>query len=95
LVKTKRFAYILHLKYDIAQIKQGNKTITEHYGDLKAKWDELALYIHTSDLKAPKYEQICQFLSGFDPNYEQVQSQILLSKELSKLRAVVATLQRE
>jgi hypothetical protein len=62
---------------------------------LKTKWDELALYTQTTDLKTLEQEHIFQFLSGLDPSYEPVRSQILLSKELSKSRAVVAMVQRE
>jgi hypothetical protein len=36
------YAYIFHLKQELTQIKQGTKTITEYYDDLKFKWDELA-----------------------------------------------------
>jgi gag-polypeptide of LTR copia-type len=89
------FAYIFHLKQEIAKIQQGSKTVTEYYGDLKTKWDELALYTQTTDLKTLEQEHIFQFLSGLDPNYDSVRSQILLSKELPKSRAVVAMVQRE
>ena len=33
------FSYIFHLKQEISQIKQGTRTVTEYYGDLKAKWN--------------------------------------------------------
>jgi Retrotransposon gag protein len=89
------FAYIFHIKQEISQIKQGTKIVTEYYGDLKVKWDELALYTTTTDLRALEQEKVFQFFSGLDPSYEPVRSQIFLSKELSKLRAVVATVQRE
>jgi Retrotransposon gag protein len=38
------FANIFQLKQEISQIRQGSKTVTEYYGDMKTKWDELALY---------------------------------------------------
>jgi gag-polypeptide of LTR copia-type len=88
-------AYIFHLKQELAKINQGTKTVTEYYGDLKVKWDEIGLYSHTTDLKALEQDKIFQFLSGLDPSYEPIRAQILLSKELPKLRAVVAMVQRE
>jgi Retrotransposon gag protein len=89
------FAYIFHLKQEISQIRQGKKIVIEYYNDLKTKWDELALYTQTTDLKYLEHEKIFQFLSGLDSRYELVRAQILLSKELPKLRAVVTMVQRE
>jgi gag-polypeptide of LTR copia-type len=91
----KNLAYIFHLKQELAKINQGPKTVTEYYGDLKVKWDEIGLYSHTTDLKALEQDHIFQFLSRLDPSYEPIRAQILLSKELPKLRAVVAMVQRE
>jgi hypothetical protein len=48
-----------------------------------------------TDLKYLEHEKIFQFLSGLDSSYELVRAQILLSKELPKLRAVVAMVQWE
>jgi gag-polypeptide of LTR copia-type/Retrotransposon gag protein len=39
-----KFAYIFQLKQKILQIRQGSRSVTEYYGDLKTKWDELTLY---------------------------------------------------
>jgi hypothetical protein len=88
-------AYIFHLKQELAKINQGTKTVTEYYGDLEVKWDEIGLYSHTTHLKALEQDKKFQFLSGLDPSYEPICAQILLSKELPKLRAVVAMVQRE
>jgi Retrotransposon gag protein len=40
------FAYIFHLKQELSQIRQGTKTMTEYYGGLKVKCDELAFYYY-------------------------------------------------
>jgi Retrotransposon gag protein len=89
------FAYIFHLKQELSQIRQSTKTVTEYYGDLKVKWDELTLYTTSTNIKTLEQEHIFQFLSGLDPSYEPVRSQILLSTKLPKLRAIVATVQWE
>jgi hypothetical protein len=49
----------------------------------------------TTDLKAFEQDKVFQFLSGLDPSYKPIRAQILLSKELPKLQAVVAIIQRE
>jgi gag-polypeptide of LTR copia-type len=77
------FSYILHLK-------QGTKTVTEYFSDLKEKWNELTLYTQTTDLKALQQDQIFKFLSDLHPIYESARAQILLSKELPTLKSVVA-----
>jgi hypothetical protein len=64
------YAYIFHLKHDITQNKQGAKTVTEYYGDLKVKWDELKPYTTTTELKALEQDKIFQFLSGVGPSYK-------------------------
>jgi hypothetical protein len=62
---------------------------------LKIKWDKLALYQQTTDLKTLEQEKVFQFLSDLDASYEPIKAQILFFKELSKIRIVVATVQRE
>lgn len=94
------YSHVFKLKQEIAQIKQGGKTIIEVLGAIKSKYDELNIYMPlTTDLKTiqsrNEQEKIFAFLAALDSSYEAVRSQILLSSNLSSFASVVAQVQRE
>jgi gag-polypeptide of LTR copia-type len=98
--RTNNFAHIFQLKQDIAQIKQGSKSITEFYGAIKAKWDELDIHVPDStDLEKirerKEQDRIFQLLANLDPSFELVRTQILLNPILPSLDSVIATLEQE
>lgn len=93
-------ARVFQIKKDLAELKKGNQTFIEHLGNFKAKWNELDLYRpHTTDsktiLKRVEEDKIFQLLYSLGPDYEDLQSHILMSPELPTLTAVCQTIQRE
>lgn len=95
-----KYLRIFQLKQELAQIKQGGRSVTELIGQLMCKWDELAIYQPpTTDLKIIQQrieqEKIFQFLAGLNSSYEAVRTQILLSSELPSFSSVIALVQRE
>ncbi|XP_078165216.1 uncharacterized protein LOC144559922 [Carex rostrata] len=42
--KQNNFAHIFQIKHDTAQIKQNQRSITQYFGAMKEKWDELDIH---------------------------------------------------
>ncbi|XP_078167313.1 uncharacterized protein LOC144562057 [Carex rostrata] len=98
--KQNNFAHIFQIKQDITQIKQNQRSITQYFGAMKAKWDELDIHQpEITDLQKLKerkdQDRIFQFLANLDPSYEQVRTQILFGANLPPLESIVATLEQE
>jgi gag-polypeptide of LTR copia-type len=94
------FDRIFQLKRELYQTKQGSQTITQLYGSIKSKLDELNMYEPiTADLKIlqQRYEhdRVYLLLNALNSDYEQVRSQILYSTELPTISNVISLLQRE
>lgn len=95
-----KYLRIFQLKQELAQIKQGGRSVTELVGQLMCKWNELAIYQPpTTDLKIIQQrieeEKIFQFLAALNSSYEAVRTQILLSSELPSFYSVIGLVQRE
>ncbi|GLJ35279.1 hypothetical protein SUGI_0709900 [Cryptomeria japonica] len=93
-------ARIFELTLEIAPAQQGEKTFSEHLGNLKNLWDELNLYRpHTTDaktlLKRAEEDKIFSLLSSLKPEYEYIRSNLLMDATLPTLVGVCATIQRE
>ncbi|GLJ22118.1 hypothetical protein SUGI_0415020 [Cryptomeria japonica] len=93
-------AHIFELTLEIAAAQQGEKTFSEHLGNLKKLWDELNLYRpHTTDaktlLKGTEEDKIFSLLSSLKPEYEYIRSNLLMDATLPTLAGVCATIQRE
>lgn len=93
-------ARIFELKLEIATAQQGEKTFSEHLGNLKKLWDELNLYRqHTTNatnlLKRVEEDKIFSLLSSLKHEYEYIRSKLLMDATLPTLVGVCATIQRE
>jgi gag-polypeptide of LTR copia-type len=94
------FDRIFQLKRELYQTKQGSQTITQLYGSIKSKLDELNMYEPiTADLKTLQqwyeHDRVYFLLNALNSDYEQVCSQILYSTELPTISNVLSLLQRE
>ncbi|KAJ4759669.1 hypothetical protein LUZ62_070044 [Rhynchospora pubera] len=94
------FDRIFQLKQELFQAKQGSQTITQLYGSIKSKLDELNMYEPiTDDLrtlqKRYEHDRVYFLLNALNSDYNQIRSQILYSPELPNISNVVSLLQRE
>ncbi|XP_078156279.1 uncharacterized protein LOC144552063 [Carex rostrata] len=69
--KQNNFAHIFQIKHDIIHIKQNQKPITQYFGAMKSKWDELD--VHQPETTDPEQirerknqDRIFQFLTNLD-----------------------------
>ncbi|XP_078165558.1 uncharacterized protein LOC144560267, partial [Carex rostrata] len=98
--KQNNFAHIFQIKHDIIHIKQNQKPITQYFGAMKSKWDELD--VHQPETTDPEQigerknqDRIFQFLTNLDQSYEQVRQQILFGANLPSLESIVSLLEQE
>jgi ABC-type uncharacterized transport system ATPase subunit len=94
------FSHIYSLKQEISKIKQGNKTHNEYLSQLRAKFEELKVYLPPTSnpieiQKRREFDEIYTYLSGLDSSNEAVRSQILSSPTPLNFTSIVATIQRE
>jgi gag-polypeptide of LTR copia-type len=91
---------IYQLKREIAQISQDSKDIQELIGHVRAKYEELKLYIPpVTDLNVlrerEETDRVYTFLAALDPTYEPIRAQILLSTEQLTFDSVTALIRQE
>ncbi|KAF3782717.1 hypothetical protein EJ110_NYTH33741 [Nymphaea thermarum] len=88
----------------VYNLRQGNSSVTEYYGVLKAKWEELDYHSdipwHCPQDQALHVAQEWQnsvffFLAGLNDEFERVRSQILNSGEVSSIEDVYSCVEAE
>ncbi|XP_074278343.1 uncharacterized protein LOC141601935 [Silene latifolia] len=93
------------LKSDLAECKQGNRSVVDYYTDLKSLWDELTTYSHvpactcgaaTEFLKEKEEEKVHQFIIGLNTAlYDNLRSNLLMDDDLTFLNRVYDLVLRE
>lgn len=94
---------VSRLQQEIANIKQGNRSIPEYYTELRTLWEELEQYRPMPKCNCPVActcqamrnarafrleDRIIQFLVGLNEEYQAVSSQILLMEPLPLMNRV-------
>jgi hypothetical protein len=91
---------IYQLKKEITQIQQETREVSELIGFVRAKYEELKLYIPpTIDLNVlqerEETDRVYTFLAALDSSYEPIRAQILLSTEKLSFDSVTALVRQE
>ncbi|XP_074285866.1 uncharacterized protein LOC141611180 isoform X2 [Silene latifolia] len=93
------------LKSDLAECRQGNRSVVDYYTHLKSIWDELATYSRVPActcgaaaefLKEKEEEKVHHFIMGLNTTlYDNLRSSLLMDDDLTSLNRVYALVLRE
>ncbi|XP_074297008.1 uncharacterized protein LOC141627678 [Silene latifolia] len=93
------------LKSELAECKQGTRSVVDYYTHLKSIWDELANYSHIPNCtcgaaaaltKEREDEKVHQFIMGLNTSlYDHIRSNLLMEDTLTSLSRAYALVLRE
>lgn len=101
---------VAQLQQEIANLKQGNRKVTEYFIELRGLWEELEQYrpmpqcncpipcscVAIRNVKTFKLEdRVIQFLIGLNDEYQSVASQILLMEPMPMINKVFSMIMQQ
>lgn len=101
---------VAQLQQEIANVKQGNRKVTEYFTELRGLWEELEQYrpmpnctcplpcscVAMRNIRSYKLEdRVIQFLIGLNDEYQSVASQVLLMDPMPLINKVFSMIMQQ